>query len=180
MRFNYCYKYYLLQTNENRLIIELSYDNTLQTPAYSAKTNIVFMDDEGDIGHACGVGRSEKEALEMCIRELTEIYPNLNKYNIEKYKTIGEIDLSKLTEISLPVKISIDLKNVITTCYFKKEDKNLLVLTDVDKFYLPIEKDVLYTLEKHINEIGVSELKNFTKEYLINNDFYPTFEALTF
>ena len=166
MKYNLTYKYYIVKTQNKDIIIELSYDNTMNKEVFSAKTNTKFMDENGDRFRACGIGDNETDALEMCLNEIKEFYDS-------------NINVSMVKEIDLPFKISVEIKSNIATCYFKKKNNQLLILTDKNLFELPLIDNIVLTIEKNLKFINGSEYKNFTKEYLQDNDFYPVFDSLT-
>lgn len=180
MRYNFCYKYYKLKVDDIDIILELSYDNTLGAGSYGAHTNTLFKDTEGDLGHAAGVGKTEIDAVNMCLKEVMEASNGIDEYNKNKLKHPLNVTISDLKEINLPYRVSFVLgSNKYTTIYFKKEQDVLKVLTDKTVVDIPISGDVIQTLEKHIKLIKHSEDNNFTKEYLQHNNFYPIFKFLT-
>ena len=179
MKYNFCYKYYKLKTNHVEIIIELSYDNTLSNGTYGAKTNLLFRDEEDDLGHAAGVGKTELDAIHMCLKETNEYSKSTSGFNLNKLKEPLNVTIDSLQQINMPCCISFMLsKNKTATVYFKKEENELIVLTDKTKFSLPMEGDVIETLENNIKKIKHSNANNFTKEYLQQNDFYPVFNSL--
>jgi len=180
MKYNFCYKYYKLKNKDTYLIIQLSYDNTMKRSSYLAATNIVFKDNEGDLGHAGGSGENEMNALNMCVKDINEYFLSSNEYNLKKLAGLNNLSISDFEEIKLPYCVTFVLgNNKYTTVYFKNEKNNLIVLTAKTKLVMPIIKNEIYTLEKNMRKIKNSDDKKFTKEYLKENDFYPTFNNLT-
>lgn len=165
MRYNYSYKYYKI----NDMIIQLSVDNTLNgKDIYMANTNTLFQNIEGDWGHACGVGKNEEIALEMCIKEIND-YTTSSKSDIANKQDLKEIELPYMVTFQV-------YKDRYATCFFKTNNNTIEILSDTKKQIIECVESPIDTIKNNIKLFKNSQYENFTKEYLQKNNFYPTFD----
>lgn len=115
MNYSFSYKYLKIKNGKENFIIECSYDTMLGKKVYAAKTNLLFKDEFGDWGHACGVGKSEEEAVNGCCNEINE-YINTN-FTYEQIKNCQDDDLLK--------KIVIEKHNKPIEIFYKQENNNV-------------------------------------------------------
>lgn len=165
MKYNYCYKYVKININSIDIIIELSFDNTLGEDMYSAKTNLLFKDENGDYGHACGVGRTEEISLKMCLNE------------IKQYLNI-EDEINDNIELDIPRKITIIHKNKPIILFVKNENEQQIILTKKGRIYIDSNENILDYITKHIKLFIKNGIDNFSKDFFKENNFEPIFDNL--
>ena len=169
LRFNYGYKHLKLKIGNLEIIIELSYDNTLKKPIYSAKSNILFKDQYGDWGHAVGVGDNEEQALQMCYKEL-EDYLNI-KFN--------KVDMANVSDFDLPKRITIQHKEDVVVLYVKAYQEQQVILTSFGKIIIDKNTNLLEYLNKNIKQFINRGVNNMPDEFFANNEFAPIFNKLS-
>ncbi len=179
--YHICYKYLLLKTTNKDIIIELSFGNTLGNGSYGAATNTQFVDSEEISGSATGIGQDEESSLKMCLNEIFEYSQMSNENNKNKTQGITSESLFKLEEIDyLPYSISFIIGKKSSTFYFKIKGDKIIVLTDKKKVTLNYDGDLIEILTDFALKNKISHFDNKSKKYLMDNDFYPTFESMIF
>lgn len=163
LKYNYSYKYVNFKNDDVNIIIQLSFDNIIGKGIYAAKTNILFKDEYGDWGHACGIGDTEEEALSMCIGEINSYLTNFN------------IVSDNLTEIKLPKKfIFLDKKQTIVL-YITNKNDNQIILTSKDKVIIDKNINIVLYITKNKKQFLHKSIENlslkFFNKYELDNIF---------
>ncbi len=116
MKYDLRYKYLEAHIGKEKVVVEFGFDNMLGKDVFSAKSNLLFKDKNGDYGHAVGVGKNEKDALLMCINEIKE-YTNCD---------IVENDF---VEIDCLKRIVFEYKKKAYSLYFEQSEGAYCVFT---------------------------------------------------
>ena len=165
--YDYGYRYIKASINSKIVIIELSKDNMFGKYNYSAKTNLLFLDDDGTWGAACGVGKNEETALDMCVNEL-------NHYlNSDKNTSLN----LKFEEIDLPKRITFVYKEKTCVIFYRHELNRIVLLTHDGKVYIE-EQDILKYIKLNVNKLINQGVDEKCKDFFVKNNFYPTFGDL--
>ena len=167
IKYNYCYKYVKININSIDIIIELSFDNTLGEDMYSAKTNLLFKDENGDYGHACGVGRTEEISLKMCLNEIKQ-YFNLSGDISEDY-----------TDLDIPKKITIDYNKKPIVLFIKKENNQQIILTNKNKILIDYDENVVEYISKNIKLFVNQSIDNQSGDYFKTMGFEDNFDNMS-
>ena len=152
-KYDFAYKYLAINNITDDLIIELSIDNMLGKVIYSAKTNYLFQDSNGDWGHACGVGDCESKALTMCFNE------------INSYISLSNTDTRI---VDLPQKITLIYKEKPIILYIA--NRNTIVTNNGNHMIEP-DTDIIAYFSKHYMEYENSGIDKATKSKLLNNNY---------
>jgi len=166
IEFDYEYKYLKLSCNNTEIIIALSLDNSMKEITYAAKSNLLFKDQEGDWGHACGVGSSENEALQMCLNEIC----NYINCDLNSCQNLQVLNITK--------KITLISKNKTFEYLIKENNKNTSILTNDE--IISINKDIdivnyFTTNFKFLKDKGINQI---SKKKLLEKKFLPVFDLL--
>lgn len=162
--YDYAYKHLMLKVKDKDIVIELSVDNMYGDKTYSAKTNLSFLDEDETWGKACGIGKNETAALNMCLAEL------------ERY-THSNLSANMCAVVDLPKRITFIYKKKTGVVYFKMKD-GLTLLTSSGKEQL-LNDDVLSYVKKNAKRLINESANDENLEFYIGNDFYPTFEGIS-
>lgn len=158
--YDYGYKYLKANIGNHELVVELSLDNFMKQKTFSAKTNYLFFDEnEQSWGHACGVGQSETDALQMCVNEI---------------KAYTGVDVN-FQDLYCPQRISFEKNDKNYTLYFKIIDKTIHIMTPNGVESIEIKGDVLDTILGFCKKYSGEELDARDKVFE-QNDFIPIFE----
>ena len=161
MKYDLRYKYLEAGICKEKVVVELGFDNMLDKNVFSAKSNLLFKDENGDYGHAVGVGKNEKDALLMCINEIKE-YTNCN---------INENDF---VEMSMLQKLVFEYKKKTVILYFEQSGGECRVFTR-DGVKTIVTDDIVEYVHDNIKEVvGYSldeNLDKILKKYGINRVF---------
>ncbi|MDD4276148.1 MAG: hypothetical protein PHO33_04130 [Clostridia bacterium] len=166
-KYSYSYKYFNLKNNVINIVIQLSFDNMLGKGIYAAKTNVLFRDENGDWGHACGVGDTEESALSMCINEIHTYLKSNNK------------KLDNWTEINLPSKITFLNKEQTITLYLLNEDNKQIILTNDVKIFINPGIDVIKYISKNKKSFLNNGIKSVSADFLKKNDIKAIFDNMS-
>lgn len=115
IEYDYRYKHLQLIAGAHKMIIELSRDNMFNEISYSAKSNLLFLDNDETWGHAVGVGGNEEDAVKMCLAEIRD-YLNYEFTPI-------------MQELNIPKKITFIYKRRTIILYIEQLDNNFSILT---------------------------------------------------
>ena len=170
MKYYYGYKHFKFKFMDKEYIIEIAIDNTLGKATYSAATNVLFLDTDETFGKAVGVGKNEQVAFEMCKREIEMYLSSVYSKNV----SLEDIEFK---EINIAKRMTVLTHNDDSTTFYIKEFPDYIkILTDKNVFRFQKERTVEKTIEINLKKLNGSSFSNLTKNYLKENDFYPTFE----
>ncbi|MBO5910493.1 MAG: hypothetical protein J6Q15_03180 [Clostridia bacterium] len=166
IEYDIAYKHLGLDVGDKKIIVELSLDNMMGEKTFSATSNLLFFDSDETWGHACGVGETEHDALNMCINEI-ENYTNSN------------VDTNMVYETDLPKRLTFVYKKETVILYFKKVDNEYILLTSQGIIKIPNELDLIKYIDKNAKKLSKLGIKQYSKEYFQNHKFEELFENMT-
>ncbi len=166
--YDHGYRYIKTNVNNKTIIIELSKDNMFGKIGYSAKTNLYFLDTDGTWGAACGIGKDEKSALDMCVNEL-------NQY----LGTSGNTSLNlKFEEADLPKRVTFVYKDKTSVIFYKNLSNNIMLLTENGQISIQ-NQDIIKYISKNVRNLINQGVNEKCKDFFEKNNFYPKFDDLT-
>ena len=169
IEYDYRYKHLQLIAGNCKIIIELSKDNMFKEINYSAKSNLLFLDNDETWGHAVGVGSSEEDALKMCYKEL-EQYLGL---------TFDKSITDNISILDIPKQITIENKTDIIILLVKTENNHQVILTNQGKIIIGQDVNIIDYLNKNIKLFINKGINNSSDEFLELNEFSPIFNRLS-
>ena len=180
MYYNCVYKHGLIKLDCSCLFLEYAFDNTLGLPCFTVKTNISFLDENGEFSPCVGVGNDEETAIEDLFAEI-EALPfegECGTYN--RGVLLHSIDIPrKIEKITLPCKTTIrENDGKSGTFYYLRTEYGIDVLTETEKI-----KTRFLDLREMIGAYQGKLLQSndvFPNAFLREQLFYPTFEKLCY
>ena len=172
----YAFKYISYYFNGPIVIAELSLDNSLGALQYGARSNIRFVDIDGDIAHCVGSGASQEDAITEFENNLLSFLKSNNRYNIDIMLGKRNFYRFQKEDVVLPLKIVLS----------KNDRKHLVFIKDLgEKLQILTSETVLLT-EKCSIEVLVERYKDFIVKsdseiditFRKRNGFYPIFDDL--
>lgn len=167
LKCNYAYKHLKIKIGPLEMVVELSIDNMLGSKIYAAKTNMLFLDENESWGHACGVGDTEKKAVDMCLGEISKYLSNIND------------DSLNITEINIPKRITFEYKKQPVVLYFNELANKKIILTRFGQYELGQNDEVLDYISKNIKSLSKGDISNMSNDYYVENGFCPIFNNLS-
>ena len=163
-KYRHDYKYIKIDVNNFEIIIELSRDNTLGKMTYSAKTNLMFLDEFDCWGHAVGVGRSEEDALEMC-------YNEMHNYTNQDFEYQPEI-------VEIPQKIVYEYKKETIVLNFEECGDKYIILTPNGKKEI-VSKNIIKTIADNQKEFASDSIPYYDEKLFTQFEFGKPFDTMT-
>jgi hypothetical protein len=163
----YCFCYNYIKLNCNDIVIQLSKDNTCGKLIFSAKTNVLFKDEYGDWGHACGVGNSEEKALEMCLNEIA----NYIKTDVEQPLSIETL--------IIPKKFTFIYKDKAIILFIQNCNDNQVILTNNSKIYIDNDVNVIEFINKNKRKFLDKGVTDTSNEFFAKNKFGIIFDNMS-
>lgn len=164
IEYDYRYKHLQLIAGAHKMIIELSRDNMFNEISYSAKSNLLFLDNDETWGHAVGVGGNEEDAVKMCLAEIRD-YLNYEFTPIMK-------------ELNIPKKITFIYKRRTIILYIEQLDNNFSILTKNGRKNIITDNIVEYIADNPKEFINDS-VDNYSEQLFKMHNFSKPFDAMT-
>lgn len=164
LKYDYGYKHLQIMINRFKIIIEFSEDTMLNGKTFCAKSDLMFQDEQGDWGHAVGVGNNEQDAFDMCLSEIRD-------YLKHDFTPV-------LQEIDLPKRFTYLYKKRTIVLYIEQSENNVSILTPHGRKNIATDNIVEYiskTPKEFINDSVDDYSEGFFKKY----NFKKPFDALT-
>ena len=166
IEYDMAYKHLGLDVVDKKIVIELTIDNMMGKKTFSATSNFMFFDINETWGHACGVGETEQDALNMCIKEIHD-YTNL------------DIDKNKIYEINLPKRLTYIYKTKTVILYVKVLDENYMLLTNKGIIQVPKKENLIKFVNNNAKKFSELSIEKCPKEYFENYKFNEIFANMT-
>ena len=164
IEYDYRYKHLQLITGAHKMIIELSRDNMFNEISYSAKSNLLFLDNDETWGHAVGVGRNEEDAVKMCLAEIRD-YLNYEFTPI-------------MQELNIPKKITFIYKRRTIILYIEQLDNNFSILTKNGRKNI-VTNNIVEYIANNPKEFINDSVDNYSEQLFKMHNFSKPFDAMT-
>lgn len=164
IEYDYRYKHLQLIAGAHKMIIELSRDNMFNEISYSAKSNLLFLDNDETWGHAVGVGGKEEDAVKMCLAEIRD-YLNYEFTPI-------------MQELNIPKKITFIYKRRTIILYIEQLDNNFSILTKNGRKNI-ITDDIVEYIANNPKEFINDSVDNYSEQLFKMHNFSKPFDAMT-
>lgn len=132
--------------------------------SYSAKSNLLFLDNDETWGHAVGVGGNEEDAVKMCLAEIRD-YLNYEFTPI-------------MQELNIPKKITFIYKRRTIILYIEQLDNNFSILTKNGRKNI-VTNDIVEYIANNPKEFVNDSVDNYSEQLFKMYNFNKPFDAMT-
>lgn len=164
LKYDYGYRHLQIMIDRLKIIVELSEDTMLNGKTFCAKSDLMFQDEQGDWGHAVGVGSNEQDALDMCLSEIRD-------YLKHDFTPV-------MQEIDLPKRFTYIYKKRTIVLQIEQSENNFSILTPYGRKNINTDNIVEY-ISKNQKEFKKDSVDDYSEELFKKYNFKKPFDTLT-